>query len=77
VGQRVAELQYDYLILLDDPEILPLAAAARPVPVILCPDHEQMVQQLQNLLQPGDRVLVKASHSVGLDRVVQALTQSR
>ncbi|MEN9234156.1 MAG: UDP-N-acetylmuramoyl-tripeptide--D-alanyl-D-alanine ligase [Gloeomargarita sp. DG02_1_bins_92] len=77
VGQRVAELQYDYLILLNDPEILPLAEAARPVPVILCSDHEQIVEHLHHLLQPGDRVLVKASHSVGLDRVVQALTQSR
>ncbi|MEN9217310.1 MAG: UDP-N-acetylmuramoyl-tripeptide--D-alanyl-D-alanine ligase [Gloeomargarita sp. HHBFW_bins_162] len=76
VGRLIAELQYDDLILLDDPEILPLAEAAQPVPVTIYPDHEHIIQHLKTRLQPGDRVLVKASHSVGLDRVVQALTQS-
>jgi UDP-N-acetylmuramoyl-tripeptide--D-alanyl-D-alanine ligase len=76
VGQLIAELQYDYLILLNDPEIIPLATAARAVPSHICADHGQIVRHLQTLLQPGDRVLVKASHSLGLERVVQSLTQS-
>ncbi|APB32616.1 UDP-N-acetylmuramoylalanyl-D-glutamyl-2,6- diaminopimelate--D-alanyl-D-alanine ligase [Gloeomargarita lithophora Alchichica-D10] len=75
VGTWVGELQYNYLILLNDPEILPLARAAKPVPVTVCDDHKQIIDHLNRLLQPGDRVLVKASHSIGLGRVVQALTQ--
>ncbi|MCS7226801.1 MAG: UDP-N-acetylmuramoyl-tripeptide--D-alanyl-D-alanine ligase [Gloeomargarita sp. SKYB31] len=75
VGRRLAELQYNYLLLLDDPEVWPLARAAQPLPVEVFASHAQIIARLQELLQPGDRVVVKASHSVGLDRVVQALTQ--
>ena len=77
VGRLIHELRYDYLILLDDPEIHPLAAAAQPVPTEILPDREAIICHLQAQMQPGDRVLVKASHSLGLERVVQALTQSQ
>ncbi|MCS6781860.1 MAG: UDP-N-acetylmuramoyl-tripeptide--D-alanyl-D-alanine ligase [Gloeomargarita sp. SKYBB_i_bin120] len=75
VGRQIVALQYDYAILLEDPEILPLAEAADAIPVERYPSHAQIIQRLQTLLQPGDRLVVKASRSVGLDRVVQALTQ--
>jgi UDP-N-acetylmuramoyl-tripeptide--D-alanyl-D-alanine ligase len=77
VGRLIHELRYDYLILLDDLEIHPLAAAAQPVPTEILPDREAIICHLQAQMQPGDRVLVKASHSLGLERVVQALTQSQ
>ncbi|WAS04922.1 UDP-N-acetylmuramoyl-tripeptide--D-alanyl-D-alanine ligase [Gloeomargaritales cyanobacterium VI4D9] len=77
VGRLISELHYDYLILLNDPEIYPLATAAKPVPTEILPDRETVIAHLHAYLQPGDRVLVKASHSLGLERVVQALTQSQ
>lgn len=75
VGQWVRALGYDCLILLDDPEVAPLAEAAQPVTTESYATTDQITARLLSLLQPGDRVLVKASRSVGLDRVVQALTQ--
>jgi len=77
VGQVIRDLHYDALILLDDPEIHPLAAAAKPVPTEILPDREAIIAHLHTYLQPGDRVLVKASHALGLAQVVQALTQSQ
>ncbi len=35
--------------------------------------HQNLVRHLQEFLQPGDRVLFKASHSVGLHQVVDIL----
>ena len=37
---------------------------------------EELLPALEELLQPGDCVLVKASHSMQFERVVQALTQA-
>jgi len=77
VGQVIRDLHYDALILLEDPEIYPLAAAAKPVPTEILPDREAIIAHLQTYLRAGDRVLVKASHALGLAQVVQALTQSQ
>ena len=56
-----------------------LAKGAGGVPLVSIVDvqtsdaHAQMVQQLKALIQPGDRILFKASHSVQLNRVVELL----
>ena len=40
------------------------------------PTCADAVKIAQELLQPGDCVLVKASHSMQFERIVQALTQA-
>jgi len=39
-------------------------------------DQTQLVERLQSGLRPGDFVLVKASHGVGLDKVVSAIREA-
>lgn len=75
VGERVQQLQLDYLLTLADPEAAQaLAAGAGDVPTLACQDPKTLATHLQGLLKPGDRVLLKASRSVALDRVVDILT---
>lgn len=75
VGETVQQLQLDYLLTLADPdEAHALAAGSEGVPTVACADHTTLTARLRSILQPGDRVLLKASRSVALDRVVEALT---
>jgi UDP-N-acetylmuramoyl-tripeptide--D-alanyl-D-alanine ligase len=74
IGQLVKTLNPDRLyVLADQPETEALATEADPVPALIFESHEALAQQLCTDLQPGDRVLFKASRSVALDRVVQQL----
>ena len=41
--------------------------------VHLCGDAQAALETVQNLVSPGDAVLVKASHSIGLEHVVEGL----
>ncbi|MBD2232307.1 UDP-N-acetylmuramoyl-tripeptide--D-alanyl-D-alanine ligase [Phormidium tenue FACHB-1052] len=76
VGQVVDNLGLDALLTLADPdESLALAEGAAGVKTASFADHQSLAQHLQGMLQPGDRVLLKASRSVALDRVVETLTQ--
>ncbi len=71
VGEAAQQLNLDaLLILVDDPEAEAIAAGAVGIPVECFTAHAAVVERLQELVQPGDRLLFKASHSVGLDRVV-------
>lgn len=75
VGEIVQHLQIDHLLTLADPdETNALAEGAQGVPTLTFDDHDSLTTHLKTLLQPGDRVLLKASRSVALDRVVDALT---
>jgi UDP-N-acetylmuramoyl-tripeptide--D-alanyl-D-alanine ligase len=75
VGEIVRHLQIDHLLTLADPdETNALAEGAQGVPTLTFDDHDSLTTHLKTLLQPGDRVLLKASRSVALDRVVDALT---
>jgi UDP-N-acetylmuramoyl-tripeptide--D-alanyl-D-alanine ligase len=77
LGTVVAELGIDQLLILADPgEALALATGAGAVPSHRFSDHGSLVATLEAMLQPGDRVLLKASRSVGLDQVVTALQVS-
>ena len=71
VGRRAAEV-FDAVAVLDSEwgRVLADAAGAH-----LVPDRESAVMWIQNNAKRGDRVLVKASHSAGLDEVVKALTK--
>ena len=76
VGQTVKELNLDYLIVLADDGIAKnIADGAADIPRECFTTHIQVVNRLKELVQPGDRLLFKASHSVGLDRVVAAVQQ--
>jgi UDP-N-acetylmuramoyl-tripeptide--D-alanyl-D-alanine ligase len=50
------------------------SAASRGVEVVLAGDAEQAARLVADRVRPGDVVLVKASRSVGAERVVDALT---
>jgi UDP-N-acetylmuramoyl-tripeptide--D-alanyl-D-alanine ligase len=71
VGKTARELNLDaMLVLVQDPEAEAIAAGAAPLPVECFANPEAVVERLKELVQPGDRLLFKASRSVGLDRVV-------
>ena len=76
--QQVGELARDLrleglLILADDPTALHIAAGAEGIPCETFTTHEALIDRLQGELRSGDVWLLKASRSVGLDRVVRAL----
>ncbi len=72
VGQTVQELSLDYLLVLtDDSEAEAIADGAGNIPTECFATHQELNQALQKLVQPGDRLLFKASNSVGLNKVVE------
>ena len=74
VGEAAQQLGLDRLLILADPaEAEALAVGAQPLPAEVLENHAAVSQRLQELMQPGDRILFKASRAVGLDRVVAAL----
>lgn len=74
VGKKVRSLRLDQLlVLVDDPETKAIATAAPEIPSICFADHDNLLAHLRETIRPGDRVLFKASNSVGLSRIVQAL----
>jgi UDP-N-acetylmuramoyl-tripeptide--D-alanyl-D-alanine ligase len=74
IGALAQELQLDQVwVLGEGAEEAALVSGAGPLPVQQFSQHEALIAQLKPLLQAGDRVLFKASHSVGLDKVVEAL----
>ena len=77
VGRCVQDLQLDGLLTLaDSAATQALAQGAGTVPVEAFTDAAALTQRLQEMLQPGDRVLFKASRAVALDQVVDALKQA-
>ncbi|MBE9010940.1 UDP-N-acetylmuramoyl-tripeptide--D-alanyl-D-alanine ligase [Pseudanabaenaceae cyanobacterium LEGE 13415] len=78
VGEQVKELNLDRLLILADPdEADAMAIAASPIPTETFTTHTEVIDRLNHLIQPGDRLLFKASRAVGLDRVVTALLPSK
>ena len=74
VGETVAQLHLDYLlVLVEEPETEAIATAANPVPSECFEDKTALVKRLKEILAPRDRVLFKASNSVGLDAVLDQL----
>lgn len=77
VGRLVQELNIDQLLILDEgPEGTALAEGATSIPTQQFAEHQALMDYLDQHIQSGDRLLCKASHSVGLDRIVDHLTQS-
>ncbi|MBW4693983.1 MAG: UDP-N-acetylmuramoyl-tripeptide--D-alanyl-D-alanine ligase [Lyngbya sp. HA4199-MV5] len=72
VGVAARELRIDHLLILADPaEAEAIATGASPLVSECFASHAAVVERLLALIQPGDRVLFKASRAVGLDQVVQ------
>ena len=74
VGEMVKQLGLDHLLILaDPPEAAAMALGAEPLAAERFESHEPLIERLQTLVQPGDRLLFKASRAVGLEKVVEAL----
>lgn len=74
VGETVAQLNLDYLlVLVDEPETEAMAQGAQPVTRECFRDKNELVERLKTLIQPEDCLLFKASHSVGLDQILNQL----
>jgi UDP-N-acetylmuramoyl-tripeptide--D-alanyl-D-alanine ligase len=76
VGEVVKRLGIDGLLVLgDDGEAEAIARGAVGVSTEIFSFHEDLMKKLLEIVQPGDRFLFKASHSVGLNRVVEGFCQ--
>ncbi|MDJ0615846.1 MAG: UDP-N-acetylmuramoyl-tripeptide--D-alanyl-D-alanine ligase [Calothrix sp. MO_192.B10] len=74
VGKTVQDLGLDgLLVLVDCEDAAAIAKNATGVPTECFSSHAELFQGLKGYIQPGDRILFKAAHSVGLDRVVSHL----
>jgi UDP-N-acetylmuramoyl-tripeptide--D-alanyl-D-alanine ligase len=74
VGAQVEALPIDALYILDKgPEGTAIAQGTTSVLTQQFETHEALIDSLLETIQMGDRLLFKASHAVGLDRVVNEL----
>ncbi|MGL5080958.1 MAG: UDP-N-acetylmuramoyl-tripeptide--D-alanyl-D-alanine ligase [Microcoleaceae cyanobacterium] len=84
VGQAVQALNLDALFIFAEPgEAEAMAQGATGVQRVEIAEtngshaHQALAEQLQEFIRPGDRILLKASHSVELNRVVDQLQMQR
>ncbi|MEA5507833.1 UDP-N-acetylmuramoyl-tripeptide--D-alanyl-D-alanine ligase [Halotia wernerae UHCC 0503] len=71
VGEAVRNLQLDgLLVLVDGQDAEAIAKSAEGIPSECFATHAELIARLKTYVQAGDRLLFKAAHSVGLDRVV-------
>jgi UDP-N-acetylmuramoyl-tripeptide--D-alanyl-D-alanine ligase len=74
VGAEAVAQGIDQLLILADPaEATAMAAGAAAIATHQFANHDALIKYLQQTMQPGDRILFKASRAVGLDQVVEAL----
>jgi UDP-N-acetylmuramoyl-tripeptide--D-alanyl-D-alanine ligase len=72
VGEVAQQLHLDRLLILADAaEAEAMAKGALPLAAECFVSHAAIVDRLKQLVQPGDRLLFKASRAVGLDQVVE------
>ncbi|MDY6786424.1 MAG: UDP-N-acetylmuramoyl-tripeptide--D-alanyl-D-alanine ligase [Cyanobacteriota bacterium] len=77
VGETAKALKIDRLfVVVDDPETEAIAAGSEGIPTDCFTDREKLLQRLQEEARSGDRILFKASNSVGLSRVVEQFAQA-
>ncbi|NJN75279.1 MAG: UDP-N-acetylmuramoyl-tripeptide--D-alanyl-D-alanine ligase [Synechococcaceae cyanobacterium RL_1_2] len=76
VGHHVQTLGLDHLfVLTDDPTAQAIAAGATGINTDCYDRHDQLFAAIKQFIQPGDRLLFKASNSVGLGTIVGQLTK--
>ncbi len=74
VGETVQKLNLDaLLVLVDGQDAETIVESAKGVPCECFTTHTELTARLKTLMKEGDRILFKAAHSVGLDRVVSQL----
>ena len=74
VGSVVQNLGIDHLfILAEAAEAEAMAQGAKTVPSQHFTSHDELAQYLQQFIQPGDRLLFKASRSVAMDKAIEPL----
>ncbi|MEH2058478.1 MAG: UDP-N-acetylmuramoyl-tripeptide--D-alanyl-D-alanine ligase [Nostoc sp.] len=74
VGETVRNLNLDgLLVLVDGQDAEAIVKSAEGIPSECFVTHAELVARLKTFVQAGDRLLFKAAHSVGLDRVVNQL----
>lgn len=72
VGETIKKLEIDCLfVLINDPEAQEIAQGAFSVYTEIFDNYEDLVKKLTEIVKSGDRILFKASHSVGMFKVVQ------
>ncbi|MGF1480109.1 MAG: UDP-N-acetylmuramoyl-tripeptide--D-alanyl-D-alanine ligase [Cyanophyceae cyanobacterium] len=72
VGATVGQLGIEQLlVLIDEPATEAIAQGAAGVATQCFTTHDELTYYLSSLVQAGDRILFKASNSVGLSRVVE------
>jgi UDP-N-acetylmuramoyl-tripeptide--D-alanyl-D-alanine ligase len=77
VGQTVRDLNLDSLLILaDEAETAAMSAGAAPLASEQFLTQEDLLERLTEIVQPGDRILFKASRTVALDQVVTQFRQS-
>jgi UDP-N-acetylmuramoyl-tripeptide--D-alanyl-D-alanine ligase len=74
VGEAARALGFAVIVAVGDGAREYLEGAGDGVAGIVVGDGEALVERLAALVQPGDRVLVKASRSIGLERVAKDLS---
>ncbi len=76
VGKTVQDLQLDgLLVLVDCEDAATIARNVAGIPTECFNSHVELLDGLKEYIQPGDRILFKAAHSVGLDKVVSQLLE--
>lgn len=74
VGELVRDLNLDLLLVLaDETATQEIARGATGINTECFSDRASLTNKLKQLMQPGDRILCKASNSVGLSKVVEEL----
>lgn len=74
VGETVRKLNLDgLLVLVDGKDAEAIVKSAEGIPSECFATHAELVARLKTFVQTGDRLLFKAAHSVGLERVVNQL----
>lgn len=71
VGETAKTLNVDMLLILADEEVTKnIAQGAMGIPSEIFTNHQDLLQRLEEIVNSGDRILFKASNSVGLSKVV-------
>jgi len=75
LAQAVIEAKVDQLILVGE-DMRPLEQALEgAVPVVRANDVDEACDALAKMVRPGDAVLVKASNSIGLAKLVEHMVR--
>ena len=76
VGAKAKELNLDLLMVLaDEPATKAMIEGATGIDAECFSDRTSLTNKLKQTMRSGDRILCKASNSVGLSKVVEELTQ--